>query len=398
MIPPEQRLTRLRQAQRLKMARSAHAYVRGSTEQFYRWLEAGPVDVPDGPPIWICGDCHLGNLGPLADTKGRVAVQIRDLDQTVIGNPAHDLIRLALSLASAARGSDLPGVTTARIVEHLVSGYETALAGEFDAAAEEALRPAVVDRLLKEAVRRRWRHLAAERLDTAKPVVPLGKRFWALTDEERAGLEALFEDRDLDALVAALQGRNADEPVSIADAAYWMKGCRSLGRARYAVMLRIGEGKKSSLCLVDIKEAVRTAAPRASGVQMPSDEAERVVAGARALSPNLGQRMIPARLLGNPVVLRELMPQDLKLEIGRLNEKQATSLAEYLGGVVGKAHGRQMDTATRSAWRDELSRASAARLDAPSWLWNSVVDLLGVHERAYLEHCRVYASSVQAAE
>ncbi|WP_252719799.1 DUF2252 family protein [Acinetobacter baumannii] len=36
--------------------------------------------------MWICGDCHLGNLGPLADAKDKVAVQIRDLDQTVIGN------------------------------------------------------------------------------------------------------------------------------------------------------------------------------------------------------------------------------------------------------------------------------------------------------------------------
>jgi uncharacterized protein (DUF2252 family) len=39
---------------------------------------------------------------------------------TVIGNPAHDLIRLGLSLASAARGSDLPGVAIARILEELI--------------------------------------------------------------------------------------------------------------------------------------------------------------------------------------------------------------------------------------------------------------------------------------
>jgi uncharacterized protein (DUF2252 family) len=38
-----------------------------------------------------------------------IAIQIRDLDQTVIGNPAHDIIRLALSLATASR------VTTAHI-------------------------------------------------------------------------------------------------------------------------------------------------------------------------------------------------------------------------------------------------------------------------------------------
>jgi uncharacterized protein (DUF2252 family) len=31
-----------------------------------------------------------------------VIIKIRDLDQTVIGNPAHDIIRLALSLATAS--------------------------------------------------------------------------------------------------------------------------------------------------------------------------------------------------------------------------------------------------------------------------------------------------------
>jgi len=99
--------------QRLKMARSAHAYVRGATTKFYEWLEASNGhSIPEGPPIWICGDCHVGNLGPVADVKGKVSIQIRDLDQTVVGNPAHDLIRLGLSLATAARGSDLPGATS----------------------------------------------------------------------------------------------------------------------------------------------------------------------------------------------------------------------------------------------------------------------------------------------
>src|SRR5271169_907984 len=129
MIEPDDRERILTQIRNLKMARSAHSYVRGSTIEFYDWLESSSrTKLPEGPPIWICGDCHVGNLGPLADKKGRVLVQIRDLDQTVIGNPAHDLVRLGLSLASAARGSDLPGVTTARILEELMAGYEAALA------------------------------------------------------------------------------------------------------------------------------------------------------------------------------------------------------------------------------------------------------------------------------
>ena len=122
---PANRLQTLEGRRTLKMASSAHAYVRGSTVQFYRWLEErGERAVPKGPPIWICGDCHAGNLGPLAAADGKIHVQIRDLDQTVIGNPNHDLIRLALSLSSAARGSDLPGVTTAHMLEQMMIGYQ----------------------------------------------------------------------------------------------------------------------------------------------------------------------------------------------------------------------------------------------------------------------------------
>src|SRR5476651_1874594 len=91
---PSERMKRLVATRNLKMAASAHAYVRGSTTRFYQWLEASRgTAVPEGPQIWICGDCHVGNLGPVASTDGTLAIQIRDLDHTVIGNPAHDIIR-----------------------------------------------------------------------------------------------------------------------------------------------------------------------------------------------------------------------------------------------------------------------------------------------------------------
>ena len=82
---------------------------------------------------------------------------------------------------------------------------------------------------------------------------------------------------------------------------------------------------------------------------MPSDFAERVVAGACALSPYLGNRMLAATLLRRPVVVRELMPQDLKLEIDSLTPDQAIGAARFLAAVVGKAHGRQMTPPIASA-------------------------------------------------
>ena len=383
----------LSRTRNLKMARDAHAYVRGSTAKFYEWLEEAGGKLPAGPSVWICGDCHLGNLGPLADAKGRVEVQIRDLDQTVIGNPAHDLVRLGLSLASAARGCDLPGVTTARMLEELMGGYGDALRGDFDSRTEKSQRPKLIREILETAMRRRWRHLAEERIENVKPTIPLGKRFWALAKGERRGLQKLFELDGVRELITSLEGRHGRDDIEVLDAAYWMKGCSSLGRLRYAVLVEVCHGKAAdkNLCLIDIKEAVRAAAPSAAGAKMPRDYAERVVAGARALSPNLGQRMMAGRLLDKSVVLRELMPQDLKIEIEKLGRAEAMSMARYLAGVVGRAHGRQMDARTRRRWIAELTRNRSKKLDAPSWLWLGVVDLLGAHEVAYLDHCRRYA-------
>jgi uncharacterized protein (DUF2252 family) len=387
------RLSNLTAKRNAKMARSAHAYVRGNTNKFYDWLnDADKLSLPQGPAIWICGDCHTGNLGPVADAKGRVEIQIRDLDQTVIGNPAHDLIRLGLSLATAARGSDLPGLTTVNMMEALAEGYEHALDKDRGG---KALRkkPELVRVVMREAVRRSWKHLALERLEDIQPTLPLGRRFWPLDKKERAEIHALFKDDAIAELATSLRGRKDNGEVTVLDAAYWVKGCSSLGRLRYAVLLDVDGGviDGDDLCLIDVKEGLKAAAPRYPGVAMPKDNAERVVEGARHLSPFLGKRMRAARLQDRSVVIRELLPQDIKLEVEQISQAEAMAVAHYLAMVVGKAHARQMDDETRRAWLSDLRRNRSKTIDAPSWLWNSIVELVSSHEAGYLEHCRRYA-------
>jgi uncharacterized protein (DUF2252 family) len=391
---PTNRLRTLELRRTLKMAGSAHAYVRGSTVKFYEWLkDCGPRSVPNGPPIWICGDCHAGNLGPLASADGKIHVQIRDLDQTVIGNPNHDLIRLALSLASAARGSDLPGVTTAHMLEQMMIGYQLSLKGPKAQDLIESDKPECIKVVMRSAMSRTWKHLAKERLRDLKPNIPRGERFWPLAKAENAAIHQLFDEESVRRLVASLKSRPNDAEIEVLDAAYWMKGCSSLGRLRFAVLLSVhhGKSKDDEFCLIDIKEASPAAAPMARAVIMPKDDAHRVVEGAKHLSPALGERMMAAKLLGKSVVLRELMPQDLKLEIDQLSREEAVASARYLAEVVGKAHARQMDTVTRKSFAALLKTRRSTRLDAPSWLWSSVVELASTHEAAYLEHCRRYA-------
>jgi uncharacterized protein (DUF2252 family) len=393
-LRPAERVQALRLQQTLKMARSAHAYVRGSTVAFYEWLEQQKRGtLPEGPAIWICGDCHAGNLGPVAALDGRIDIQIRDLDQTVIGNPAHDIIRLALSLATASRGSDLPGVTTAHILEQVIEGYQGALRQDADSIDDA---PKSVQVVMKRSVERSWKHLAKERLENQKPTIPLGSKFWALSRTERAAIAKLFQTPSLRHLATSLRSRDDDAPVEMLDAAYWMKGCSSLGLLRFAVLLGIGSGKKRDQALMDVKEATVAAAPRYAGKKMPKDQAERVVEGAMHLSPHLGKRMVAGRIERRSVFIRELLPQDLKVEIERLTVPNAKKAASFLAGVVGRAHARQMDQATRKSWSNELDRHRSKSLEAPSWLWSSVVSLIGRHEIAYLEHCRKYATQAPA--
>jgi uncharacterized protein (DUF2252 family) len=386
------RAARLSARRALKMAESAHAYVRGNTAQFYEWLDsASGRRIPVGPEIWICGDCHIGNLGPISDSEENVEVQIRDLDQTVIGNPSHDIVRLGLSLAMAARGSDLPGVTTARMIEAAMAGYRRALTTKIGGHAA----PPIIAKTFRYALRRQWRHLAEERIEDASPTIPIGKSFWPLLKSERAAIESLFRQESLRALLTQLEHRDSESPVVLLDAAYWVKGCSSLGGLRFVALAGVGANEREvdhrNLCLVDIKQAGPAAAPRSEGASMPRDNAERVVTGARHLSPHLGERMLALRLEDAPVVVRELLPQDIKFDMSRLTADEAIGAAKYLAHVVGRAHWRQMDAASKRSWNSELNRSYSKTLDAPSWLWASVVDLVARHEAGYLAHCRRYA-------
>jgi uncharacterized protein (DUF2252 family) len=136
------------------MARSALDYVRGSPTQFYEWLEKESAAVPQGPEVWICGDCHVANLVPGANAEGQFKVEIRDFDQTVIGNPAHDLIRLGLSLAAA-------GLTIAEILEAMIAQYES----PFSAASDKPghlEEPKTIRKVNQRAADASWTTLAAE--------------------------------------------------------------------------------------------------------------------------------------------------------------------------------------------------------------------------------------------
>jgi uncharacterized protein (DUF2252 family) len=67
--------------------------------------------------------------------------------------------------------------------------------------------------------------------------------------------------------------------------------------------------------------------------------------------------------------------------------------ARYLAKVIGKAHARQMNDKQREAWLAELTVKRTKTLDAPSWVWSSVVDLIMIQEGAYQDHYRKHVTN-----
>ena len=101
--------------------------------------------------------------------------------------------------------------------------------------------------------------------------------------------------------------------------------------------------------------------------------------------------MVAATMLGRSVYIRELLPQDLKVELDQITADEGRAVAYYLGMVVGRAHRRQLDVDQTRAWWTEMASHRTKNIDAPGWLWQALVELVAVHEHGYLEHCRRFA-------
>ena len=139
----------------------------------------------------------------------------------------------------------------------MVHGYEAAFRPEAQGETLDAERdmPHTVRQVMRSAAGRAWKHLADERIEGSERTIPLGKRFWPLRPEEREAAETLFAEPTIKHLVTSLRSREDDAPVRVLDAAYWRKGCSSLGLLRLAVLVAVGKGKAERHCLLDVKEA-----------------------------------------------------------------------------------------------------------------------------------------------
>jgi uncharacterized protein (DUF2252 family) len=159
----------------------------------------------------------------------------------------------------------------------MIIGYERALLAPHTEATAKNGSSNSIDEILREAMKRRWRQLAEERIEDVSPTIPLGRRFWPLSREKRTAINDLFTHPEVQTLMTHLSCDSDQAKVKVLDAAYWMKGCSSLGRLRFAVLISVGPKGKQRFALIDIKEAVQAAALSAKRLSKQEDFAPRAV-------------------------------------------------------------------------------------------------------------------------
>ena len=251
-------------------------------------------------------------------------------------------------MATAARSSDLPGVTTARILEQMIEGYAEGLRHP-DGRPRKSNATTPVRMVLKQALKRKWHHLASERIEDVSPTIPIGKSFWPLSTAEKREIETLFSTEAVQKMVSGLHNRHKHDEMRVRDAAYWVKGCSSLGRFRFAVLLEVGKHHgEGRFCLMDIKEGNRTS----GAARFEHQDAERSGRTGR------GRCVQAVAIFGRENDCRAISGAERgrsgtaspgpQAGNGATDPEEATAAARFLAAVVGKAHARQMEPAMRA--------------------------------------------------
>jgi hypothetical protein len=108
------------------------------------------------------------------------------------------------------------------MLEEMIEGYQAGFSRHRASRKKaEDVKPVAI--VLRQALKRKWRNLARERIEDVKPTIPLGKCFWALSCEEKKEIGRICQTEEVRKMVTSLGARDSKDELSVLDAAYWMR-------------------------------------------------------------------------------------------------------------------------------------------------------------------------------
>lgn len=365
-----------------RMTASPLGYLRGAAPLFYELLREFPV-LAEGPggDGWLVGDAHLENFGAFRSADGHgsesVVFDVNDFDEAMFGPFRWDVVRLLTSVILGGREIGSNGKQSVQLCSAILEGYVPALS---EARMPKAV-PAPVQRLLVKVEQRKHKEFLDRRTErtAAGRRFVRGDRYLALDPELVRKAHGAFERyvQSLDPKLGA-----AREHFVIEDVAFRVAGTGSLGVLRIAV-LTAGKGDVDSRWIFDMK-AESAPSGAALGQLEASAPAERVLHAALTCLEHPPRMAGVTELDAHSLFVRRLLPQEDKLDLGKLSAEELPELARYLGACLGAVHRRGAHTLPAAVWT-----ASECAL-----LTDHAIVIAGLHEAAYLALCKATANGL----
>jgi uncharacterized protein (DUF2252 family) len=281
-------------------------------------------------------------------------------------------LRLSTSLILGGRELGADGVRALELCHALLSAYVKALSG----GRVSRVMPPPIARLVEQVKDRPQAALLGARTTGrgAARRFALGARYRPLPPAVARAVPASFAGYV--ASVHRDERGDAPERFEILDMARRIAGTGSLGTLRIAVLVA-GKGGEDGQWIFDLKEQGTPSAARLLSVP-DLDPAARVITAVRACLAR-PPRMLGMTRLGKASLFgRRLAPQEDKLDLTRMDDKDLGLLAAALGSLLGRAHRHGATKLPKKPWSEEARDAVV----------DHAITLAGVHEAVYLSICK----------
>jgi uncharacterized protein (DUF2252 family) len=344
-----QNLVALRQQ---RMAASPFTFYRGSAVVMAADLASLPVT---GITVQACGDAHIANFGMFATPERNVIFDLNDFDETLPGPWEWDVLRLATSVALAARARSFSSKAEKRAVLAGLRAYREAMTHFATLSPLEVWYQRVdVKRVIRETpVHRRVlrRVLNRARRRTAEQILPkltLGSppefvdqppTFRRLQlDDEGAEIARDAHGRYRETLLPHV--RTLRDRYKLHDVAMKVVGVGSVGTV---CMVSLSLAEHGAPLLLQIKEAEASVLEAYVKPSEFANHGERVVNGQRLLQAAADIFLGWFSLADRDYYVRQLRDMKGSPNLDVVTPTQLEFTAEYCGWTLARAHARSGD-------------------------------------------------------
>lgn len=343
------------------MAESPYRFFRGTCHLFFEDLSQAHA-LPSSPPVWMCGDLHVENLGTYKSDNRLVYFDLNDFDEATLG-PAHwELIRMLSSIFVVFNHLAIEEKKAFKWANLFLTTYYKTLQNEKALSIDPRTADGIVKKFLEKVSGRKQGLLLKKHARKTKNGFRL-----TIDQEKHYALEKPFKKELIQHMKAWLrQDENTPYNYQILDACFRVAGTGSVGVKRYLLLLESTQSS-AGFVLLDMKQA--TPSSLTPYIQLPQphwkNEAERT----RCIQQRM-QYMAPAllstvELKGEWFVVQEMQPVEDKIDFLMI-KKRYRSVCEAINAMALLTASGQLRSCSRqgSATADELIAFGHAKKDS----------------------------------